>query len=217
MAAAGCGVVQCLPMASMEAITTESRNEPSLESEPKRSYEKDVIAPLEALKEHFEVRSFGEAIYGEKKYPLFVVATKEKNPALPNIFISAGVHGSEPAGVYAALKFLKERAPALESKANMYVIPCVNPAGFESGKRQNSDGTDINRDFVAGASQEVKIVKKVLSDIGADYSFSLDMHEDSMDDADPEDPADIRPRRDPWADRQPPGGGHRFPSRADGS
>jgi len=46
----------------------------------------------------------------------------------PNIMITAGVHGDEPAGVIAAIK----AAEALPVSANLYVLFCRDPAGYSS-------------------------------------------------------------------------------------
>lgn len=61
------------------------------------------------------------------------------------IYLSAGIHGDEPAGPLAALRLLQDNAwpPGME----IWLLPCLNPAGFQSNQRENADGVDLNRDY----------------------------------------------------------------------
>ncbi len=70
------------------------------------------------------------------------------------IYISAGIHGDEPAGPLAALRLIQEnRWPA---GAEIYLLPCLNPIGFTLNKRENADGIDLNRDYRNTKSAEVR-------------------------------------------------------------
>ena len=61
------------------------------------------------------------------------------------IYLSAGIHGDEPAGPLAALRLLQEnRWPA---NTELWFCPCLNPMGFVSNRRENPDGKDLNRDY----------------------------------------------------------------------
>jgi protein MpaA len=61
------------------------------------------------------------------------------------IYISAGIHGDEPAGPLAALKLIQEnRWP---ENAEIFLLPCLNPDGFTLNQRGNADGIDLNRDY----------------------------------------------------------------------
>ncbi|HEX3856951.1 MAG TPA: M14 family metallocarboxypeptidase [Verrucomicrobiae bacterium] len=61
------------------------------------------------------------------------------------IYISAGIHGDEPAGPLAALRLLRENNWPPE--AEIFFLPCLNPAGFTLNKRENAGGIDLNRDY----------------------------------------------------------------------
>jgi protein MpaA len=61
------------------------------------------------------------------------------------IYISAGIHGDEPAGPLAALRLLHENNWPLN--AEIFFLPCLNPVGFTLNKRENADGIDLNRDY----------------------------------------------------------------------
>jgi hypothetical protein len=63
----------------------------------------------------------------------------------PRIYISAGIHGDEPAGPIAALRLLREnRWP---DNAEIFLLPCLNPVGFTLNRRENAAGIDLNRDY----------------------------------------------------------------------
>jgi protein MpaA len=67
-------------------------------------------------------------------------------------YISTGIHGDEPAGPLAALKLLQEdRWPEC---AEIFLLPCLNPFGFTLNSRQNSSGTDLNRDYRNSRAKE---------------------------------------------------------------
>lgn len=61
------------------------------------------------------------------------------------IYISAGIHGDEPAGPLAALKLLQENN--WPPDAEIFLLPCLNPIGFTLNSRGNSSGIDLNRDY----------------------------------------------------------------------
>jgi protein MpaA len=61
------------------------------------------------------------------------------------IYISAGIHGDEPAGPLAALRLLQENNWPLD--AEIFFLPCLNPVGFTLNKRENANGIDLNRDY----------------------------------------------------------------------
>jgi protein MpaA len=70
------------------------------------------------------------------------------------IYLSAGIHGDEPAGPLAALKLLQENHwPA---DAEIFLLPCLNPIGFTRNTRENSERLDLNRDYRTAKSAEVR-------------------------------------------------------------
>lgn len=61
------------------------------------------------------------------------------------IYLSAGIHGDEPAAPRAALKLLQQnRWP---HDAEIFLLPCLNPVSFTKNQRENPDGLDLNRDY----------------------------------------------------------------------
>jgi hypothetical protein len=91
------------------------------------------------------------------------------------IYISTGIHGDEPAGPLAALKLLREnRWP---ENAEIFLLPCLNPAGFTLNRRENAAGTDLNRDYRNPKSAEVRAHISWL-ERQPEFDFYLCLHED---------------------------------------
>ncbi|HVM49535.1 MAG TPA: M14 family metallocarboxypeptidase [Candidatus Acidoferrum sp.] len=66
--------------------------------------------------------------------------------APPRLYISTGIHGDEPAGPLAARDLLRQNAwPA---GLELWLCPCLNPAGFILNRRENAQGIDLNRDYL---------------------------------------------------------------------
>ena len=61
------------------------------------------------------------------------------------IYISAGIHGDEPAGPLAALRLLQENH--WPPDAELWLLPCLNPVGFVLNLRENDARKDLNRDY----------------------------------------------------------------------
>jgi hypothetical protein len=81
------------------------------------------------------------------------------------IGIFALLHGDEPAGALALLRWLESLAaqPSLARGYDLVCYPVCNPAGFEAGTRENAAGLDLNREFWRGSSQpEVRILENEL-------------------------------------------------------
>ncbi len=75
-------------------------------------------------------------------------------PHASRLYISAGIHGDEPASPLAALKLLQEnRWP---DGAEIFLLPCLNPIGFTRNQRGNADGIDLNRDYQNSRSAETR-------------------------------------------------------------
>lgn len=88
-----------------------------------------------------------------RRLPFLTRAAKAGADAAPNLYLSAGIHGDEPAGPLTALDLL--RSDALPRDANLWMCPCLNPSGFARGSRESADGLDLNRDYLTPASPEV--------------------------------------------------------------
>jgi len=103
-----------------------------------------------------------------------------------NVFLSAGMHGDEPAGVEALLRFLEgsgktgENIRKWHGKYQFTIIPCINPTGIENGTRENIKGIDLNREFGGKAGkdtpEEARILQRAVE--GRRFDLYIDFHED---------------------------------------
>jgi hypothetical protein len=91
------------------------------------------------------------------------------------IYISAGIHGDEPAGPLAALKLLQNnRWP---DDVEIVLLPCLNPIGFTLNRRENAEGIDLNRDYRNSKSAEIRAHFAWL-ERQPKFDFYLCLHED---------------------------------------
>lgn len=90
--------------------------------------------------------------------------------------LASGVHGDEPAGVEALLRLIDEQA--IPSGVAIDCFPCMNPLGFEAGRREDDGGDDLNRRFgTERPPAPVRLFQEAVS--GRRYDLFLDLHEDS--------------------------------------
>jgi protein MpaA len=73
-----------------------------------------------------------------------IVAYRVGDPAGPRILVVGCIHGDECAGVPVA-RALERTHP----KADLWIVPDLNPDGLARGTRQNARGVDLNRNWPA--------------------------------------------------------------------
>jgi hypothetical protein len=149
--------------------------------EPKRSYQEEVLAKLEPLKEKFDVSQYGSLNYIDaKKFPLFAVRSRNWRSSRPNVLITGGVHGYETSGVQGAIMFMQTRMEEYAQHFNILVAPCVSPWGYEVVQRWNSNAVDPNRSFFSESGCEESVaVLNLIDSLGSDFKFlvHIDLHE----------------------------------------
>lgn len=69
-------------------------------------------------------------------------------------YVSAGIHGDEPAGPLALLELL--RAGFFEDGRSWSVCPALNPTGLSANTRENDGGIDLNRDYLQRETNEIR-------------------------------------------------------------
>ena len=109
-------------------------------------------------------------------YPIHQIHLASSARTPKHILITGGMHGDEPAGVEAVLRFLGRDNTALLKNFSFSVIPCINPYGYVHNTRETFDDIDINRAFETENVAEVNIVKKALGQ--TQFSLAIDFHED---------------------------------------
>ncbi len=135
----------------------------------------NITAFSDRLKEAAQRAGFTYATYGEMGEVSLPVLTRHHADDAPEVYISAGVHGDEPAGPMAVLDLLRRKA--LPDSINLTLFPLVNPQGLEAGTRENAHGIDLNRDY--GTKPLAYETQTQLEWIGdRQFDLTLCLHED---------------------------------------
>jgi hypothetical protein len=91
------------------------------------------------------------------------------------IYLSAGIHGDEPAGPLALLELFREnRWP---DDVELIVCPLLNPTGAALNRRENRDGVDLNRQYLNPRAAEVRAHIEWLARQGP-FDMAICLHED---------------------------------------
>ena len=108
--------------------------------------------------------------------PALLAFTRRSNsPESKSIYISAGIHGDEPAGPLAVKQLLQDNLwPA---HVSVSILPCLNPTGFPRNSRENIDGIDLNREFLNPRAEEIRALLRWLESQPA-FDLCLCLHED---------------------------------------
>lgn len=109
-----------------------------------------VVPRLEAAAKvaGFRVERFGEV----KGFPLLALTKRTPGPR-PRIYLSAGIHGDEPAPPLALLEMIE--SGVFDARAVWFLCPLLNPLGFTRATRENGDAIDLNRDYQHLRSAEI--------------------------------------------------------------
>ncbi len=118
----------------------------------------------------FRVERFGEIA----EMPLYAV-TRRTGGLRPRIYVSAGIHGDEPAGPLAVLALLERGT--FDDRATWFICPLLNPIGCLRRTRENADGLDLNRDYKALRSLEIQAHARWLQR-QPNFDLGLCLHED---------------------------------------
>ena len=136
-----------------------------------------VRAALTGLAHH-RVDTLTSVSHHGKHWPLVVVHPHRWDSARKPILIAGGVHGDEPAGVYAALTLLAEADRADYVGPPLVIFPCVNPSGFDAGTLTSGSGANLNRLFGTRSEEpEVRAIEEWLQTQGLTFRMAFDLHE----------------------------------------
>lgn len=91
------------------------------------------------------------------------------------VYISAGIHGDEPAGPLAVQQLLEK--DAWPEMLDLWLCPCMNPTGFQANTRSNKEGIDLNRQYRAPSAPEI-IAHTAWLERQPAFDLALCVHED---------------------------------------
>ena len=113
--------------------------------------------------------------FGEHAGTPLVALTKRTPGPRPRIYLSAGIHGDEPAPPFALLALLE--AGIFDDRAGWFICPLLNPTGFMAATRENGDGFDLNRDYQDRQTAEIRDHVSWLR-CQPNFDLTLCVHED---------------------------------------
>lgn len=147
-----------------------------LQQSIKRSYLDDVVSKILDLKSDYEITQYGALSINPERYPLFILRSKNFDPAKKTVLITGGVHGYETSGVHGALGFFKTEAKAYANAFNFVCAPCISPWAYETINRWNSKAIDPNRSFRENSpAEECEFFLKATA--GLNPFVHIDLHE----------------------------------------
>ena len=144
----------------------------------RRSHADEVVAPVRALADAWDVLEYGMLDYAGERYPLLALRSRGWDAGLPVSLVTGGVHGYETSGVQGALLFAREHAAAYAGRINLLVVPCVSPWGYERIHRWNPDAVDPNRSFrQPSPARESAALMELVAPLRGRFLLHVDLHE----------------------------------------
>ncbi len=92
--------------------------------------------------------------YGEIRGCPLLALTQRAAGLRPRIYLSAGIHGDEPAPPQALLSMIE--AGVFDGRATWFICPQLNPTGLALGTRESASGLDLNRDYLDLSASETR-------------------------------------------------------------
>lgn len=109
-------------------------------------------------------------------FPLLAAERRPTGTPCMSIYLSAGIHGNEPAGPLALLSLTAQGW--FDPGIAWHVLPLLNPRGMAAGTRESPDGIDLNRDYREERAGETRAHRKWLARTAWRYDAALSLHED---------------------------------------
>jgi Penicillin-insensitive murein endopeptidase/Succinylglutamate desuccinylase / Aspartoacylase family len=125
-----------------------------------------IVRPLVHHDDHLHVRLHDDrprrVFLGDSRNGRPIYAYQLGNPAARKLLVVGSVHGDEPAGIAVARRLLRASPPL---RAELWVVPDLNPDGRAAGTRANGAGADLNRDFGRFTQPETRIARALIREI----------------------------------------------------
>ncbi len=118
-----------------------------------------------------------EAFAQAGEFTVYALSTRDYTDG--GLYVSAGIHGDEPAGTEGLLQWAETRLPALARGRRtlpLLILPCLNPWGLVNNRRTTEHGKDLNRIFDQNKVPLIGKLKALLA--RRRFDFALNLHED---------------------------------------
>ena len=107
-------------------------------------------------------------------YPVYCIKTPALSTA-PGLYLSAGIHGDEPASTEGLLAWAQSQQASLRGLP-LLLFPCLNPWGLARNQRSDAAGNDLNRMFHLETHPTTAAVRRVAGPHC--FSAAMLLHED---------------------------------------
>ena len=151
----------------------EITNQAKLYYEELKNNSQDLRNPMEAYHDYTELTAFmqdiadsypditrlesiGQSVQGRELWVIEISDNPGVNEVEPEFKYVANMHGDETVGRELSLYLIEwlvegygsnSQATNLINNTAIFIMPTMNPDGFELGQRYNANGIDLNRDF----------------------------------------------------------------------
>lgn len=122
-----------------------------------------------------ELAGFDHRIYGKTFQSDLILLQRQGTASGPRIYVSAGIHGDEPAGPETIFRLLEDSACLPD--ATWTLFPLINPDGYDVGTRENANGVDLNRNYRHPTEREATAHRVEIDALGP-QDLTLALHED---------------------------------------
>lgn len=130
---------------------------------------------LESIRSVAKRAGWGSETFLQDGERSLLALKRQPESASKRIYISAGIHGDEPAGLLAVLRLLESNEWPTDTA--IWLCPCLNPTGFPRNTRENDQGIDLNRDYRSPSSPEIVAHTRWL-DQQPFFDLGVHLHED---------------------------------------
>ncbi len=109
-------------------------------------------------------------------YPVYGLQTPPGRRG--GLYVSAGIHGDEPAATEGLIHWAEKHLAALVRSRSLplMILPCLNPWGLVNNQRADAEGRDVNRLFDGSDFAPVSELKQLLA--AWTFELGLNLHED---------------------------------------
>lgn len=112
--------------------------------------------------------------------PIYVLETPGAADEPNGLYLSAGIHGDEPAGPEALASWAERHLSRIARRKRrplpLVILPCLNPWGLINNQRVDEHAHDLNRIFDRRSVPPIDELRQLLR--GRRFDLAVTMHED---------------------------------------